>query len=404
MPEFASRPFTEGIEYFNDKAPLPTNGWQDVYGPQHDRAFMVAGANKIAIVEDFATAIQVAMENGETLEEFRGRFDDIVTRHGWDYKGSRGWRSRLIYETNIRQSYNAGRERQMNDPAYRERFPYMEYRHSGAENFRPLHKKWNNLVLRADDPWWQVHSPSNGYGCKCKKFPRSSRWMRRQGRSVDQAPEDEFREFLDERTGEVKQIPLGIDPGFEHRPGASLLRPFATRHRADLPEHVQPVPVNTSTKPTMPEPAPTTPDLLLDDAQPLDDYLNTFLEEFGVDGPTLFRDITGEPVALDRIMFEGADGAISIDESLRPYIRLLARTLQQPDEVWTLLEPDIKDAKRLRVKRRYLKRWQQDGRTGFTLFDQGQGIWTGRAVMDSDDALEQLREGVLLYHRTEDGS
>ena len=145
-PQYGSLPFKEAIDYFNQKLPLPTTGWQDVYGAQHDHAMMVAGANKVAMVESFANALQAAIEGGDTLADFRKRFDEIVLKNGWDYHGSRGWRSRLIYETNIRQAYNAGREAQMADPAFQERFPYTEYRHSGAENFRPEHKKRPCLV------------------------------------------------------------------------------------------------------------------------------------------------------------------------------------------------------------------------------------------------------------------
>ena len=81
--KYGSKPFRQAQDYLRNKVPLPTNGWQDVYAQQHDHAFSVAGANNTAIVEDFLTAIQAAVVDGESLHDFRKRFDRIVETHGW---------------------------------------------------------------------------------------------------------------------------------------------------------------------------------------------------------------------------------------------------------------------------------------------------------------------------------
>ena len=416
VADYGSRPFKEAIDYFNQKLPLPTNGWQDVYGQQHDHAVMVAGANKTAILEGFANAIQGAIEGGETLADFRKRFDEIVTKHGWDYKGSRNWRSRLIYETNIRQAYNAGREAQMADPVFQERFPYMEYRHSGAENYRPQHKTWDRLLLLANDPWWHVHSPSNGYGCKCKKFPRSERWMQRNNKTgPDAAPADEFKEYLDKRTGEVKQIPQGIDPGFEHTPGKSWLR-HATLTPADLPT-VKPIPMGAAVKPALPEPTRVPESHLMPDGLPDRDYVEAFLNEFGTDQGLLFKDVQGEPIAINDYLFRDAKGdyKVSKDKIRHRYIRLLARALIQPDEIWALLEPDQARPGKYKLKRRYIARWviEESGKPvhGFSAFEYSKGTWTGNTAFtpystrqgkrepQRDSYLEKQREGVLVYRK-----
>lgn len=418
MADYGSRPFREAIDYFNQKRPLATNGWRDVYGPQNDHAFMVSGANKTAIVEGFMNALQAAFDDGETLADFRKRFDQIVENHGWDYKGSRGWRSRLIYETNLRQAYNAGREAQMADPKYRQRFPYAEYRHSGAENYRPQHKSWDRLVLPIDSPWWDVHSPSNGYGCKCKKFPVSERKLRRLGKTgPDPIPDEQYRDFVDERTGEIKRIPQGIDPGFEHRPGASWLRSLTPGYRDAWPENVKPIPIGPGVRPDLPEPTVIDESVILEDGLPDEQYISAFLEEFGADGALVYQDVMGEPIAINDYLFRDATGAykISKDKIRHRYMRLLARSLTQPDEIWAILEPDMKSPGRYRIKRRYLKRWVvQDGGQeihGVSAFDYGQGVWTGSTsftphrklrgekVPENAAYLKRQREGVLVYSR-----
>ena len=415
---YGSRPFKEAIDFFNQKMPLPTNGWQDVYGQQHDHAFMVAGANKTAILEGFANAIQGAIENGETLADFRKQFDSIVQKHGWDYKGSRNWRSRLIYETNVRQAYNAGREAQMSDPAFQKQFPYAEYRHSGAENFRPQHKAWDRLLLLANDPWWHVHSPSNGYGCKCKKFPRSRRWARKNGiTEPNAAPVDEFKEYLDKRTGEVKQIPQGIDPGFEYRPGADWLR-HATLKPADLPT-VKPMPLGPAVNADLPAPTAVPANVLTDDGLTDQAYVDAFLNEFGASGSTVFKDVMNEPLAINDYLFRDSKGnyKVSKDKVRHRYIRLLARALIQPDEIWVLMEPDQARPGKYKLKRRYIARWviEESGQPvhGFSAFEYSKGAWSGSTaftphrkrgkerIPEKDQYLEEMRSGVRLYRKEE---
>ncbi|MGH3802459.1 MAG: hypothetical protein ACRDTD_20490, partial [Pseudonocardiaceae bacterium] len=150
---YGQLPFQEQIEFFRRKANVLTESYLDVWGAQHDTSFMVAGANRDALLADFRQVIERSISEGRTLEQFRSDFDRIVATYGWDYKGGRNWRSRVIYETNLRQSYNAGRWAQL-QALIRVR-PFWRYNHNDAvEQPRPLHVSWNGLVLRHDDPWW----------------------------------------------------------------------------------------------------------------------------------------------------------------------------------------------------------------------------------------------------------
>lgn len=420
MVEFGGRPFKEKLDYLKRKVPLPTTGFEDVNGAQHDHAFMVAGANNRAITEDFFNAIVAAEENGETLRDFQKRFDEIVAKHGWDYHGSRGWRSKLIYETNMRQAYNAGREAQFADPAFKARHPYMMYRHSGAENYRPEHKSWDQLVLAADDPWWDKHSPTNGYGCNCKKFAVSERYLKRLGKTgPDTAPSDEFYEHLDKRTGELRAVPKGLDPGFDYTPGMSQLRHTTPQFMEQWPTNAQPIPIGPVAKPELPAATTISDSDILPDNLTDEEYVQAFLDEFG--GNTqVFRDVLGEPLAINDLLFRDAAGALKVskDKVRHRYMKLLGRALTHPDEIWGILEPDVSRPGKYRLKRRYIARWQSEesGQPihGFSAFEFGQNLWTGNTVFtpyrkqrgervpNRDAYLEKQREGVLLYRREED--
>ncbi len=167
MPDdvkYMNLPFDEAIKFFRQKVNIPTKRWNDLWQGMHARGFMVAGAMKADLLSDFAGAIEKALADGTTLAEFRKDFDQTVNKHGWSYKGSRGWRTRLIFETNISTAYSAGRWKQMTDPDVLKTRPYLEYRHGDSIHPRKEHLAWDGIVLPADDPWWDTHYVPNGWG------------------------------------------------------------------------------------------------------------------------------------------------------------------------------------------------------------------------------------------------
>ncbi len=208
-------PFDEAIDFLKQKVSTPTKSWRDVWDGAHSKAFMVAGANSVAIVDDFKASIQKALETGTTLEEFRKDFDGIVKKHGWSYNGERGWRTRTIFETNLNTAYAAGRYKQQTEPDTLAAFPFWQYHHSGAVHPRLQHKAWDGICLEATDPAWSYMYPPNGFHCGCFTTPVSRPGLRRMGKSIpDRAPD------LDQVGTDQK---LGIDPSFAYNPGQAWL-------------------------------------------------------------------------------------------------------------------------------------------------------------------------------------
>ena len=414
--------FDQMAKYLHQKVPVPTTGFEDLQRSDHDHGFMVAGANTRALTEDFFNAILKAESEGETLKQFQARFDEIVEKHGWDYKGQRGWRSKLIYETNLRQAYNAGREAQHQEPAFKKANPYKIYKHSGNPNFRPQHKKWDNLVLTVDDPFWLRFTPGNGYGCFCKAFAASEYYVKTvlKKNGPDESPEVGTYEHIDKRTGEVVQIPLGVDPGFDYKPGESWLKHHTPAFLESWPENVKPIPVGALDKPALPVGTVVSDDVVMPDGLPEEEYVQAFLNEFGTEDETLFLDVLGEPLAINDNLFKNAAGELKVskDKLRHRYVRLLARALKDPDEIWSLLEPDFSRPGKYRLKRRYIAHWQmeEDGQmvNGFSAFEYGQGVWTGNTIFVPlkkkgkklvpfrEAYMDRQREGVLLYKREED--
>lgn len=220
-PFFAVDPL-EAIDFLRRKLNVPTRHWTDVWQAAHDMAFMVAGAQTDALVADFHAAVLKAIEEGQTLAQFRAAFDRIVAAHGWSYHGSRGWRSQVIFQTNLRTAAAAGRWEQIE--RLRDRRPWLRYVAVMDERTRPLHAAWHNTVLPVDHPWWDEHFPPNGWNCRCTVQALSDRDLVRYGLTPSaEAPDSPLVAKAVKGIGTV-MVPEGIDPGFAYHPGKAGLR------------------------------------------------------------------------------------------------------------------------------------------------------------------------------------
>lgn len=175
----ARQVFEEQIAAFEQRLELVgTQRYDDLRAEEHYRAFTVAGAMKADLLADLREAVRKAVVDGGTIQDFRKDFDQIVERHGWTGwtgEGTRlgeAWRTRVIYQTNTRKSYSAGRYAQLTDPKMLAVRPYWRWVHSGlARDPRQEHKAWHGMTLHHSDPFWQTYFPPRippDYGCGCR--------------------------------------------------------------------------------------------------------------------------------------------------------------------------------------------------------------------------------------------
>ncbi|MFV1477488.1 MULTISPECIES: PBECR2 nuclease fold domain-containing protein [Serratia] len=394
---YNSLPFREQLAFFQRKLNTKTDAWTDVYGAEHDNEFMVAGANRDDLLADFRQAIERAIADGRTLADFRKEFSSIVARYGWSYNGGFEWRSRVIYETNLRSSYMAGRYQQL--MAMRDSHPYWEYVHSDAvEEPREEHLAWNGMVLRWDDPWWVYHFPINAWGCQCSVIARTDDDLKRMGKAgPDTAPTIKFVQWtIGQRSPGGPRtvfVPEGIDPGFEHTPGRSKYFSQVPSPRDGSP-----------TAPAAPDETPPAPPLLSPrparDPAPTGDGAEAFLSSFGATAtqPVVFRDAAGQRIAIGAEMFAARDGAGQVNDAADQLL-LLAQAIHAPDEIWAQVvwQPAIQQAV---VHRRYLARVEVAGQPDpvSVIFETGTDGWAGNVSTD-DALLQSMRQGVMLYQR-----
>ena len=173
---FKQGSYKEAVDYFKQKINLPTKRWNDLEGAMHTRAFVVAGAMREDILSDFRNAVDAAIEKGESLQDFRDRFYNIASKWresdpSFDEKMKKpkygAWRSKVIYQTNMLTAAAAAQERQAREMP--DVFTHAKYVCMMMPTSREQHKAWNGTVLPVNDPWWEKHSPPNGFGCLCEK-------------------------------------------------------------------------------------------------------------------------------------------------------------------------------------------------------------------------------------------
>jgi len=176
--DFKQGNYKEAVDFFRQKLNLPTKKWNELQGAFHTRAFTVAGAMREDIISDFREAVDKAVASGATLQDFKKDFNKIAgkwvnTDKEFEAKmtkpGYNAWRSKVIYSTNVNTAYAAARERQVRDPELIDVFSHAKYVCMMLPTSRDAHKAWNGTVLPVTDPWWDKHSPPNGFGCLCRK-------------------------------------------------------------------------------------------------------------------------------------------------------------------------------------------------------------------------------------------
>jgi uncharacterized protein with gpF-like domain len=222
------QPFEEMLEALRLRLQnlIPTAAWDDLWGNEHDRGFMVAGAMEADLLSDMASAVESFITEGQSIEAFRAQFDEIVERYGWDYTGARDWRTRVIYQTNTATTYAAGRLAQLNDPELQSVAPFWMYRHGGSADPRPQHLAWDGLVLPADDPWWSTHYPPNDWGCSCYVIAVSRETAARMGGRFETPGDDQ---------------PGAVGEGWDYMPGRSVrdeIRQTVDEKARDLPPSI----------------------------------------------------------------------------------------------------------------------------------------------------------------------
>jgi len=151
--------FTEAIAALRDRVPMTEAEFDELTEAEQEYAFTIANVTQADLVADAYEAIERAVRDGTTFEDFK---DDVGDALEESWGGEIPGRLETIFRTNVQGAYNTGRYRQMTAPAVADARPYWRFDgvRDGATSkdiCLPIIKA--GVVLAADDPWWNGHYP-----------------------------------------------------------------------------------------------------------------------------------------------------------------------------------------------------------------------------------------------------
>lgn len=225
----------DALEYLRAKGYKVGFDHRDVWREEHATAWTVAKAMRLDILEAIRAAIDEAVDAGQSFDQFKRELKPLLVKLGWwgraelrdpltgelrEVQLGSPRRLRVIFDVNLRTAHAAGQWQRIERT--RKTHPFLLYQLGPSREHRPEHAGWAGIILPADDPWWQTHFPPNGWGCKCWVRQLSRREAERllgSGKYLDKAPDLGLQEYINKRTGQVLEVPVGIEPGWDYNPG-----------------------------------------------------------------------------------------------------------------------------------------------------------------------------------------
>ena len=177
--------FEEAVKYFKERVPVSASVFYRIAEKYRGLAFTVGGYTKAQILKRFYDEILAALEDGNTLSEFRSRMNEFLTSEG--YEGLDPLQADLIFRTNIQTAYNVGHYEQMTDPGVMKLRPYWQYDAVNDAHTRPSHLAMDGRVFPADSAVWDSWFPPNGFRCRCTVKTLSKRQVEARGLKVEQS-------------------------------------------------------------------------------------------------------------------------------------------------------------------------------------------------------------------------
>lgn len=406
-PELAGGlPFDEAIQFLRQKVNLPSRAWTDLWEGMHARAFVVAGALRDELLTDLHGALVKAIREGTTLPQFRQAFEAIVAARGWTgwtgegTKAGRAWRARVIWDTNLRMAYAAGRWQQIERTAAAR--PYLRYSAVQDARTRPEHAAWHGTILPADHEWWRTHFPPNGWYCRCQVIQLSARDLDRNGwRVSERAPASPLV------TREIKgrgivQTPKGIDPGFGHHVGHAawgerLAEDVMAAWRAQGAKAWEVLTPGDWQSAGRPETVPTDPPIAA---------LGPTAANVAEMQQAVRKALDGEQRIFvlpdgSRVLVDAGRFGAHVAPARAPFVPFLAELLQDPYEIWLAFERH-KGTGRVTLRKRLIKVLDLPRLGGVILVAQAhKGALEAWTLVPSERARRVLRwrVGRLLWGR-----
>jgi SPP1 gp7 family putative phage head morphogenesis protein len=153
----------EAVTWFRDRVPIMREEWDSLDQQARDRAFTVSGVTSLDVVEHVWRAIDRAVADGTTFNDFKRETTQQLHRE-WGQAIS--GRLETIFRNNVQSAYAAGRWEQMTDPDIRIVRPYWQFSAILDSRTTDICRPLDGMVRAESDPFWGVHYPPLHHQCR----------------------------------------------------------------------------------------------------------------------------------------------------------------------------------------------------------------------------------------------
>ncbi len=289
-------------------------------------------------------------------------------------------------------AYGAGQYAKLQEVS--DRFPYWQYSTAKDERVRDSHRALEGKIFKAAD---SQYYPPIGFNCRCRAIPISLRQAEAQGITGPDTVTPEMRanlqnaEFIGDKVGNFSDW---LTKKMETLPPETqqMIKIKLAEVATFAPEQIQNLPVEPIDPKRLVEVNSTKSDA---------DYINIFLDEFGasIGNPASYTDVTNTNRVISEEFFnDRTTGTYKIDRGRASYVKLLADTVKDPDEIWeTTREGGT-------TKHLYMKAYSNKaGNKRYTLIvsDKKGEEWVGTTAFYSKDTkyIEKQRDGKRIYKK-----
>jgi len=200
--------FEEAIRAWRRRAPISDDELAIIDADELEHAFKVANVTEGRVLQDVFDALDRAISEGTTLDDFKDEVGDLLTE-AWGAEDSP--RLEAIFRTNVLTSYNEGRDEVFSDPAVREARPYKRVDGTGDSRECEICEPLDGTVLPADDSFWASHQFPLHPNCRCLV--------------VALTPEEAADEGIDQGAPDAAPPADGFGKGEDYEPDLSSFDP-----------------------------------------------------------------------------------------------------------------------------------------------------------------------------------
>lgn len=156
----------EAIAWFADRLILTRDQIDALRSDLARRAFYVSGVAQLDVVTHVWEAIDDALKQGTTLDDFRASVSSSLESAWQGTVENPGSRIETIFRTNVQSAYTAGRHAEATDPDTLADRPFWMFDAILDDATTEVCEKCDGTVRAADDAWWNTHLPPLHFQCR----------------------------------------------------------------------------------------------------------------------------------------------------------------------------------------------------------------------------------------------